>query len=105
MFTLTTNELYNKDLILFLTDNIDDGYGKPFSSFTKEDQNEVIADFTKSAPEKALDCCYQSISRKYVKAGTSDYFQLEPEHFSVNITNNFYNQEIVVKELINILTQ
>ncbi len=103
MFALTTNALYNKDLIAFLTENIDDGYGKPFTSFDKEDQASVISDFTDAAAEKATSCCYQLISSKYVKVGCSDYFQLIPCYFDVIITNTFDNNDTVVKPLTDLI--
>ena len=100
---ITTTQKYLNDLLIFLTDNLDDGWGKPFSCFSEREKQEVISDFQERAATLLTEgTTHQEIRSKYLKRGsTRRYLDFTPDHFEFTIQNPFTEEQqmITLKEV------
>ena len=86
MLSLTTNDLYRKDLITFLTDNMDDGWGTSFKNMEQSAKEVIIKEFENLAEQNFKDELPQTIKGKYLKVGAeTDSFYLTSEYFNLEM--------------------
>jgi len=88
MLQLETSELYEKELLEFLTERMDDGWGKPFELFSEEDKETILEEFANSAQEQFENLGYQEIKGKYLKVGQCGIFELTESHFNIVYESN-----------------